>query len=165
MGTIDQTEITLPSTLYLPLSSTSIPTGSVIPHPHISPHVPFTLGPTSDFPSGSFDDCFATSTATSCPLDTRKSPLNLLLSAFHPATNIHLQVLSTEPAFQFYTGAGIDVEAVGGLEARGARSGFCVEPSRFVNAVNVKEWRDQVVMRKGEKYGARIVYKAWSEKA
>lgn len=53
--------------------------------------------------------------------------------------------------------------AVGGAPARGPRSGFCVEPSRFVNAINVEDWRSQMLLKKGEKYGARIVYKAWKE--
>ncbi|MBE3045999.1 hypothetical protein IMZ48_26360 [Candidatus Bathyarchaeota archaeon] len=53
--------------------------------------------------------------------------------------------------------------AVAGLPARGPRSGFCVEPSRYVNAVNVPEWKGQMVLKRGEKYGCRIVYKAWKE--
>jgi len=72
-------------------------------------------------------------------------------------------VHSTEPAFQFYTGKYIETPAVGDLPARGKRSGFCVEPSRFVNAANVPEWRHQMVLKKGEVYGARIVYRAWAE--
>lgn len=80
-----------------------------------------------------------------------------------------MEVHATDPAFQFYTGKYIDVPAAkteDGTEvpARGARSGFCVEPSRFVNAVNVPEWKDQVLLKKGEVYGSRIVYKGWSTK-
>jgi len=72
-------------------------------------------------------------------------------------------VYSTEPAFQFYTGKYIDVPEVPGAPARGKRSGFCVEPSRYVNAINVEEWKNQVLLKKGEKYGSRIVYRAWRE--
>lgn len=86
-----------------------------------------------------------------------------LVAAYHPDTKIHLEVWSTEPAFQFYTGKYVDVPAVGGLPARPARAGFCVEPSRWVNAVNVPEWKDQTVLKKGETYGARIVYRAWKD--
>jgi aldose 1-epimerase len=50
------------------------------------------------------------------------------------------------------------------VPARGARSGFCVEPSRFVNAANVEEWKGQVLLKKGEVYGSRTVYRAWSDK-
>lgn len=98
------------------------------------------------------------------PIDTREAPLKLCVSAFHPASKIHLDVLSTDPAFQLYTGNGINVPSVGGLEARGPRSGFCVEPSRYVNAPNVEEWKGMVTLKKGEVYGSRIVYRAWSDK-
>ncbi|RAL64602.1 hypothetical protein DID88_001635 [Monilinia fructigena] len=91
----------------------------------------FTLGPEEP----NVDDCFIVDAKSeSTPLDTRSSSLTTLVKASHPETGIHLEVLSTEPAFQFYTGKYIDVPAVEGLEARGARSGFCVEPSRYVNA-------------------------------
>jgi aldose 1-epimerase len=110
------------------------------------------------------DDCFVVNaTPSSVPMDTRNSPLKLNVAANHPQSGIHLEVLSTEPAFQFYTGKYIDVPAVGGFAARGKRSGFCVEPSRFVNAANVEEWRDMMVLKKGDVYGCRIVYRAWSE--
>jgi aldose 1-epimerase len=73
----------------------------------------------------------------------------------------------SRPAFQFYTGKYIDVPEVksdnGLIAARGARSGFCVEPSRFVNAVNVPGWKEQVVLKKGDVYGARIVYRGWHD--
>lgn len=100
---------------------------------------------------------------TKCPIDTRDLPLRKQLAAFHPESKIHLEVWSTEPAFQFYTGRLIDVPAAGGLPARGARTGFCLEPSRLVNAVNVPEWRDMTVLKKGETYGARIAYRAWKD--
>lgn len=111
------------------------------------------------------DDCFVLddATASSVPLDTRSRPLTRLVAAHHPSTGIHLEVYSTEPAFQFYTGKYIDVPAVGGAAARAPRSGFCVEPSRYVNALNVPEWKSQTLLKKGQTYGARIVYKAWKE--
>jgi aldose 1-epimerase len=96
-------------------------------------------------------------------MDTRNEPLTKLVAAFHPESKIHLEVYSTEPAFQFYTGKYIDVPAVAGVPARGKRSAFCVEPSRYVNAPNVDEWKGQVVLKKGEKYGCRNVYRAWKE--
>lgn len=93
------------------------------------------------------------------------------MTAHYPANGLHLEVLSTEPAFQFYTGRFIDVPEVesneGGqtikVPARSKRSAFCVEPSRYVNAINVDEWRPQVILKKGEKYGAKIVYRGWGD--
>lgn len=144
------------------MNATWIPRSGPTQHPTITPHKKFTLGSAEP----KFNECFIVNHPhENIPLDTRSSPLNLHVSAYHPDTKIHLEVLSTEPAFQLYTGDYIDVKEIegeDGIEQRGARSGFCVEPSRYVNAVNVPEWKQQVLLSKGEVYGSRIVYRAWS---
>lgn len=101
----------------------------------------------------------------SIPLDTRSLPLRHLLTLSHPATKLHLEVSSTEPAFQFYTGEGIDVpelETSGGekIPAKGSRAGIAIEPSRYVDAPR-KEWRGQCLLKKGEVWGAKSRYVAW----
>lgn len=101
-------------------------------------------------------------TPASITPDTRLSPLKNCARFFHPTTKIHLDVFSTDPAFQFYTGKYLDVAArPDGSPARGPRSGFCVEPSRYVNAANVDTWKGMTVIRKGKAYGSKIVFKAW----
>lgn len=136
-----------------------IPTGPIEEYPGVTANKTFTLG--EEKPD--IDDCFVINgDPKTIPIDTRSSPLQKLASFYHPESKIHLQISSTEPGFQFYTGKYIDVPAVDNLPARGARSGFCVEPSRYVNAVNVPEYRSTVILKKGEQYGARIVYRGWS---
>jgi aldose 1-epimerase len=157
--TIAGTDVELSTNLYLPVDEGGIPTGgpTVYDAADLSK---VTLGVTEP----DVDDCFVfDAPPNSCPIDTREQPLKKLVTAYHPRTKIHLEVLSTEPAFQFYTGKYIDVPSVEGLPARGARSGFCVEPSRFVNAANVEEWKGQVLLKKGEVYGSRTVYRGWSD--
>lgn len=99
--------------------------------------------------------------ASKIALDTRLQPLKRLAQFHHPSTNLHLEVHSTEPAFQFYTGKYIDVPEVDGIPARGEAAGFCIEPSRFVNAANVPEWRSMVLLKRGQIFGCKNVYKAW----
>ncbi|KAF4041725.1 Aldose 1-epimerase [Phytophthora infestans] len=157
--TIDGTEVTLASDQYLVPDEGNIPTGEVETFPGIKANQAFTLG----VKEPNVDHCFLMNQdSKSIPLDTRKLPLQLLVTADHPDTRIHLQVLSTEPAFQFYTGFWNDVPAVAGQPARGSRSGFAVEPGRFVNAINTPKWRNQMLLPKGEKFGSRIVYRAWA---
>lgn len=72
-----------------------------------------------------------------------------------------------QPSYQFYTGIFVNVPEITSatgekVPARNPFAGFCVEPSRYVNAVNVPEWKEQVVLKKGEVYGSRIVYRGWS---
>ena len=157
---IEGTVVTLATNTYLPVDDGGIPTGGPTAFSKVEGNTPFTLGAVEP----DIDDCFVIDEAAgSIPIDTRSSPLRKLVTAYHPQTKIHLEVYSTEPAFQFYTGKYIEVPEVAGVAARGARSGFCVEPSRYVNAPNVDEWKDQTLLKKGEKYGCRIVYRAWKE--
>ncbi|KAL2174915.1 galactose mutarotase-like domain-containing protein [Thermothelomyces heterothallicus CBS 202.75] len=157
---IEGTVVTLATNSYLPVDDGGIPTAGPKPFDKVEVTKPFTLGAQEP----DIDDCFIVNeAANTIPIDTRSNPLTKLVSAHHPESKIHLEVLSTEPAFQFYTGKYIDVPEVAGVPARKARSGFCVEPSRWVNACNVDEWKSQMLLKKGEKYGARIVYRAWKE--
>jgi len=137
-----------------------IPTGDVNTYPGGFTQSTFNLGPNDP----DIDHCFILNAdPDSVPTDTRGQNLNKLASFYHPESRIHLEVHSTEPAFQFYTGKYIDVSAVDGIPARGPRTGFCVEPSRYINAVNVEKWKGMVLLRKGHKYGSRSVYRAWRD--
>jgi len=157
--TITGTEVNLITNKYQVVDDGGIPTGPIEEYPGVSAKKTFTLGQKEP----DIDDCFVANTdPSSIPIDTRSSPLQKLASFYHPESKIHLEIHSTEPAFQFYTGKYIDVPAVGDVPARGARSGFCVEPSRYVNAVNVPEYKFMMTLKKGEKYGTKIVYRGWS---
>jgi aldose 1-epimerase len=135
-----------------------IPTGSIEDFPGVEANKKFVLGPREP----DIDHCFVMNTDSSTiPLDSRKKPLEKLASFAHPTTKLHLEFFSTEPAFQFYTGKYIDAAAAGDTPARGPRSGFCMEASRYINAINVPEWRNQVLLKRGEIWGAKTVYKAW----
>ncbi|KAF1950278.1 aldose 1-epimerase [Byssothecium circinans] len=152
------TEVILSTNKYQVVDDGGIPKGPIEEYPGVKPNTLFILGEKEP----DVDDCFVVNTdPASVPIDTRSSPLQKLASFYHPDSKIHLEISSTEPAFQFYTGKYIDVPAVEGVPARGARSGFCVEPSRYVNAINVPEYKSMVTLKKGEKYGTKIVYRGW----
>ncbi|KAF2704191.1 galactose mutarotase-like protein [Pleomassaria siparia CBS 279.74] len=157
-NSISGTEVTLITNKYQVVDDGGIPTGPIEEYSGVTANKTFTLGEKEP----DIDDCFVVNTNPSTvPVDTRKEPLQKVASFYHPDTKLHLEISTTEPAFQFYTGKYIDVPAVDGLPARGARSGFCVEPSRYVNAINIPEYRDMMVLKKGEVYGCKIVYRGW----
>ncbi|KAJ4365806.1 hypothetical protein N0V83_008427 [Neocucurbitaria cava] len=156
--TIAGTEVSLITNKYQVVDDGGIPTGPIEEYPGVNPQKTFTLGEKEP----DIDDCFVVNTdPKSIPIDTRSSRLNKVASFYHPESKIHLEISTTEPAFQFYTGKYIDVPAAGDVPARGARSGFCIEPSRYVNAINVPEYRSTMVLKKGEKYGSKTVYRGW----
>lgn len=174
--------MTLATSHHLELDPEQIPTGRIVPHP-LAPSegdTPFTLF-TRD---PSFDDCFVLpprqgppddydGIAATVPLDTRPLPLRTLCKLNHPDTGLNLVIESTEPAFQFYTGEGLDVPPLnkvegqmeaGMTESMGSRKGIAIEPSRFVDAAGRKEWRGMCLLRKGEGvWGSRSRYRAWKE--
>ncbi len=168
LPSITDMEVILSTNQHLPLDAEGVPTGEApVSYPGVEAHKPFTLHAQEP----DIDDCFVfPQSPNSIPIDTRDTPLKTLVKAYHPKSQIHLEVLSTEPAFQFYTGKYIDVPAISKEEAgeevpaRTTRSGFCVEPSRWVDAASREEWKGQVVLKKGMKYGSRTVYRAWSDK-
>jgi len=157
-STIEGTEAQLGTSHYQPIDEAGIPLGHVAKYPSVETEKPFVLGATEP----DLDDCFVLDTdPSSIPLDTRSRELRRIAAFSHPKTSLHLEVYSTEPAFQFYTGKFIDVPAVGNDPPRGPRTGFCVEPSRYVNAAGVPEWRGMCLLKRGEKFGQKTVYKAW----
>lgn len=99
----------------------------------------------------SFDNCFVVDKLAST-LDSRNKPYKTLVKASKPDLPITLEVSSTEPAFQLYTGDFTNVKDFK------SRSGFCVEAARFTNAINHKNWASQVTLHRGETYGSKIKY-------
>jgi aldose 1-epimerase len=144
--------------LHMVTDDNDIPTGAIEPYPGIPQNEEFTFGAAEPNP----DHCFVmNSDPSTVKLDTRHEPMNKLVKLSHPDTKLHFEALSTEPAFQLYAGRFIDVPAMDGQPARGARSGMCVEASRYVNAINNDKWRDMVVLKKGQTWGSRTIYRAW----
>lgn len=110
------------------------------------------------------DHCFIVDPLTldNGKIDTSRDELALLVHMRHPKTNLNVQVFSTEPAFQVYTGDGTSVPQLSGEKRPfGPRSGIAVEPARPTNAANTDEWRPWVTLRKGQKYGSKTMYVAW----
>ncbi|KAI5967101.1 GAL10 [Candida theae] len=140
-GTIDGTHIKSSVDQLLELDGAKLPTGNII-----SKTIPSTISP-----EVILDDCFVVDKDANA-IDTRSKALQTLVEATHPDSNVKIVVSSTEPAFQFYTGDGVNCSQFG------KRSGFCVEPSRFVDAVHSDNHKGQAVLKKGDVYGAKIKY-------
>jgi aldose 1-epimerase len=73
-----------------------------------------------------------------------------------------LEVLTTEPGLQFYTGNFLDGSNIGkGGAVYKQYTGFCLEAQKFPDSVNKPEWKDKsnVVLRPGETYKQTTIYK------
>lgn len=113
--------------------------------------VEVSLGETSP----AMDCCFVAS--SQAPLDTRHQEPVAVVTATNPS-GIKFTARTTEPLFQVYTGDFVDVPAGDSHSGFGARSGFCVECARYIDAQRFPQWRGSVVLPKGEVYGLRTEY-------
>ncbi|HJZ53599.1 MAG TPA: aldose epimerase family protein [Gemmataceae bacterium] len=85
-----------------------------------------------------------------------------------PKSGRVLEVLTTEPGLQFYTGNFLDGSNVGkGGAAYKQYNGFCLEAQKFPDSVNKPDWKDvsNPVLRPGETYKQTTIYKFISVKA
>jgi aldose 1-epimerase len=79
-----------------------------------------------------------------------------------PKSGRMMEVLTTEPGFQFYTGNFLNGTSIGkGGTAYNRYTGFCMEPQRFPDSVNKPEWKEKsnAVLRPGETYKQTTIYK------
>jgi aldose 1-epimerase len=92
-------------------------------------------------------------------INKRPGELALHARVHEPTTGRVLEVLSTEPGLQFYTGNFLD----GTLTGKGGwryefRHGFCMEPQHFPDSPNQPNF-PSVVLRPGEVYRNTIIYR------
>ena len=85
--------------------------------------------------------------------------LALMARVSEPTTGRVLEVLSTEPGLQFYSGNFLD----GTLKGKGGwvyqfRNGFCMEPQHYPDSPNKPEF-PSVVLKPGETYHNTILFK------
>ena len=97
---------------------------------------------------------------------TANAPGNLKLQAkvYEPTSGRTLDVLSTEPGVQFYSGNFLDGANIGkGGRRYHARNGFCFEPQHFPNSPNEPTF-PSTVLRPGETFKNTIVYRFATKK-
>lgn len=89
----------------------------------------------------------------------RIGDLTLLARVTEPGTGRTLEVLSTEPGLQFYSGNFLD----GTLKGKGGwvyqfRNGFCMEPQHYPDSPNHPSF-PSVVLKPGQIYKNTIIYR------
>lgn len=92
-------------------------------------------------------------------INKKPKKLALMASVFEPGSGRVMDVLSTEPGLQFYSGNFLDGSNVGkGGKAYQHRTGFCMEPQHFPDSPNHPEF-PSVVLRPGKTYQNTIIYR------
>jgi aldose 1-epimerase len=92
-------------------------------------------------------------------IDKPDGELGLMARVYEPTSGRVLEVLSTEPGLQFYTGNFLDGTLVGkGGWKYQFRCAFCMEPQHFPDSPNKPDF-PSVVLKPGDVYKNTIIYR------
>lgn len=100
-------------------------------------------------PESGFDHCF---------ILNRKDDKQLYLAAEASASELKLQVWTSEPAVQFYTGKWIPAWVGKAGQVYGPFTGFCIEPQVHTNAINIPHFPN-TILSPDEVYYHKTMYR------
>jgi aldose 1-epimerase len=152
-------ELTIHAQSYTPVDRGLIPLGQVVPvaGTPFDFRAPHPIGERVDAPddqlrfAGGYDHNFA--------LDRRDGSLALAARVVEPASGRTLEVLTTEPGLQFYSGNFLTGAFAGkNGHVYGHRSGFCLESQHFPDAPNQPAF-PSVILRPGDTLQSTTVYR------
>jgi aldose 1-epimerase len=153
-------EVTLNADKFLPVDATLIPTGELKPvaGTPFDFTKPFKIGARINdakdeqikFGLG-YDHCWVLTDST--------KNLKLAASVYEPTSGRVLEVFTTEPAIQFYTGNFLDGTITGkGGKVYKHRFGLCLETQHYPDSPNQAKF-PSTVLKPGETYETTTVYK------
>lgn len=156
-GTILDHVLTLNAAQYTPGDDTFIPTGEIAPV--AGTPLDFTeavaIGARIDQVPGGYDHNFV--------LNDTSRELHLAARVSDPKSGRVMEIHTTEPGIQFYSGNFLDgsFEGLDGV-IYPKHSGFCLETQHYPDSINKPEW-PSVVLRPGETYRHHTVHKFSTE--
>jgi len=94
---------------------------------------------------------------------TQADGMTLAARVSEPTTGRTLEILTTEPAIQFYSGNFLDGTLTGkGGVAYQHRTGFCLETQHYPDSPNQPDF-PSTILRPGEEYNTRTVFRFGTE--
>lgn len=85
-------------------------------------------------------------------------PMRSVARLFNPKSGRTMTVRSDQPGLQVYAGKFLDGSTAGRGVTHLRHGGICLETQAFPNAVNIPEWRSQVLLHPGDTYRHTVVY-------
>ena len=151
-GDILAHELMLTADHYTPVDETLIPTGEIkaVKGTPMDFTVPEAVGARIDQVSGGYDHNFV--------LNNSDGSLALAARVYEPKTGRVMEISTTEPAIQFYSGNFLNGTNKGKGAVYNQHNGFCLETQHFPDSPNQPNF-PSVVLMPGEKYTHVTVHK------
>ncbi|MGQ9577238.1 MAG: aldose epimerase family protein [Candidatus Aminicenantales bacterium] len=152
-GTILDHELMINADHYTPADDQLIPTGEIAPvkGTPFDFTIPKTIGAEIDQVRGGYDHNFV--------LRKGENSLHLAARLYEPRSGRLMEIMTTEPGLQFYSGNFLDGTIVGksGL-AYPKHSGLCLETQHFPDSPNHPDF-PSTILRPGEKYSSTTIHR------
>ena len=158
-GNVLEHVLRIESDQFTPVDETLIPTGAVenVKNTPFDFSTPKTIGERIDSENiqlqhgGGYDHNFV--------LRDSSSKLKSVAIVYEPSSGRQMEVLSTEPGVQFYTGNFLDGTLMGkGGKSYNKRYGFCLETQHFPDSPNQEKF-PSTRLDPGEEYRSKTIYK------
>ena len=152
-------ELTINADSFTPIDATLIPTGAIAP----VEGTPLDFREPTGIGARIEDDAeqlaFGSGYDHNYVLNVAPEGLTLAATLYEPDTGRVMDVLTSEPGVQFYSGNFLDGHLVGkGGIAYEHRSGLCLETQHFPNSPNQPEF-PSTLLRPGDTYSTTTVYR------
>lgn len=85
-------------------------------------------------------------------------PMRTVARLADPKSGRTMTVRSDQPGLQIYAGKFLDGSTTGRGVQHARHAGICLETQAFPDAINVPEWRSQVLLHPGDTYRHTVVY-------
>lgn len=85
-------------------------------------------------------------------------PMRTIARLAEPKSGRTMTVRSDQPGLQVYAGKFLDGSTTGRGVQHVRHAGLCLETQAFPNAINIPEWRSQVLLHPGDTYRHTVVY-------
>jgi len=152
-------EVMIHSNEYTPVDSTLIPTGKLVPvkGTPFDFNAPTTIG--ARIGDNNEQLKFGKGYDHNWVINKPAGDLGLMARVYEPASGRVLEVLSTEPGLQFYSGNFLDGTLTGtGGWVYQFRNGFCMEPQHYPDSPNKPNF-PPVTLKPGDTYRNTIIYR------
>ncbi len=145
-------ELMLTADNYTPVDEGLIPTGEIraVKDTPMDFTAPMAVGARIEKVEGGYDHNYV--------LNNSDGSLALAASVYEPKTGRLMQISTTEPAIQFYSGNFLDGSNKGKGALYNKHNGFCLETQHYPDSPNKPEF-PSIVLKPGEKYTHLTVHK------